>query len=177
MRYDALATYDRAGDFRVVIESPAGSRVKLKYEPELEAFTLSRPLVLGVSYPFDWGFVPGTRAPDGDPLDAMVLLDASTYPGVVITCRPFGVVRVTQRKGRGRERNDRVIGIAAESRRFDRVRDARDLPKRIRDEIEQFFLSAVLLEGKGVKLEGWGGPNEGRKVVAAAVAAHKKVAG
>jgi inorganic pyrophosphatase len=49
-----------------VIESPAGARVKLKYAPDLGGFILSRPLVLGVTYPFDWGFVPGTRAPDGD---------------------------------------------------------------------------------------------------------------
>ena len=63
-----LSARDDAGALRVIVESPAGSRVKLKYEPDLGAFTVSRPLVLGVVYPFDWGFVPGTHGPDGDPL-------------------------------------------------------------------------------------------------------------
>src|SRR5437867_4679311 len=174
MRYDELPTYDRAGDFHVVVEFPAGSRIKLKYEPELESFTVERPLVLGVSYPFDWGFVPSTRAPDGDPLDAMVLLEASTFPGVVLTCRPLGVVRITQKGTKGRERNDRVIAMPVKSRRFDGVRDARDLPRRTREEIEQFFLTAVLLEGKGVKLKGWDGPKAAKRVIDSAATAYQQ---
>lgn len=75
----ALSPRDPSGALRVVIESPAGARVKLKYVPDLGGFILSRPLVPGVAYPFDWGFVPGTRGPDGDPVDAMVLLDVPTF--------------------------------------------------------------------------------------------------
>jgi inorganic pyrophosphatase len=67
-----LGARSKAGDVRVVVEVPRGSRAKFKYDPELLAFTYSRPLVLGVEYPYDWGFVPSTMASDGDPLDVRI---------------------------------------------------------------------------------------------------------
>ena len=82
------------GVLNVVVESPAGATSKIKWEIELEAFALSRPLPLGMAYPHDWGFVPGTRAEDGDPVDALVLSEGTTYPGLVIPSLPLGVVRL-----------------------------------------------------------------------------------
>src|SRR4029079_9060474 len=103
------------GLLNVVVEAPAGSTNKIKWEPELGSFALSRPLPLGMAYPHDWGFVPGTRAADGDPVDAMVLSEGTTYPGLVIACRPIGVLRLEQnrKQGGGRERNDRILAVAA----------------------------------------------------------------
>ncbi|HZR82343.1 MAG TPA: inorganic diphosphatase [Candidatus Binatia bacterium] len=167
-----LPTFDRDGALRVVIETPAGSRIKFKYDPGEEVFLFGRPLVLGVSYPFDWGFIPSTRAEDGDPLDAMVYHDGAAYPGVVIACQPIGVVRVSQkRKGGGRERNDRVIAVPAKD---DRCNDARDLNERTRIELEQFFLAAVFLEGKGVQIKGWSGPSAAKSLISAAQATYNK---
>jgi hypothetical protein len=87
----------RDGGIYIVVESPRGSAVKLKYDGDFEAFTLSRPLVEGIVYPCDWGFVPSTCAADGDPLDAMVVWDRSTFPGVVLRCRMLGVLGVSNR--------------------------------------------------------------------------------
>jgi inorganic pyrophosphatase len=66
-----LPTYGDDGAVYAVVEAPKGSSVKLKYDVEFGAFLISRALSLGLSYPFDWGFVPSTRAPDGDPLDVL----------------------------------------------------------------------------------------------------------
>jgi inorganic pyrophosphatase len=162
---------DPQGAIRVVIESPRGATVKLKYDPDLGAMSVSRPLPLGLAYPFDWGFVPGTRAEDGDPLDALVYWDVSTYPGIVVPCRAIAVVRLEQdSKTNGRVRNDRILAVPVKHSRGDGVTSPDDLPARAKDEIAQFFLSAIFFEPKNPRLLGWGGPDEaGALVTASAV--------
>ena len=148
----SLPPRDESGALRVVVECPRGSRVKLKYSPRLGTFVLSRPLVAGVAYPYDWGFVPGTQAADGDPVDAMVLLDAPTFPGVVVCCRPLAVLELEQNaKQGGRQRNDRIVAAPAEARR-----PAIVLTDPVRDELVAFFQAAVLFQGKDVRVLGWG---------------------
>ena len=146
--------------FRVVVESPRGSTVKLKYDPALGVMSLSRPLTHGLIYPFDWGFVPGTQGPDGDPLDAIVIWDTPTFPGVVLPCRALGIVHIDQREpGKSaRQPNDRLVALPLKAPRFDHLRSVRDLPKRTREEIEQFFLASTALEKKDVRILGWEGP-------------------
>lgn len=155
------------GTFHVVIESPRGSTVKLKYDPELRAFTISRPLTRGLRYPFDWGFVPSTKGPDGDPLDAMVYWDVSTWPGVVLPCRALGVLEVDQRKkkGRGRERNDRLLMVPVSAVRADHLRSHQELSRREREELEHFFLTAVAFEKKDARILGWKGPAAAQKLL------------
>jgi inorganic pyrophosphatase len=155
-----LPARDREGNVHFVVESPRGSGMKLKYEPELGCFVLARVLALGVTYPFDWGFIPGTLAPDGDPLDAMVITDTPSYPGVVLASAPIGVVRVEQDEEGGRKRNDRVIAVPVKASRFDEIRDEKDISKRMREEIQQFFLTVVFFSNKNVQLLGWGGRDE-----------------
>jgi len=159
MSLDRLPARSSSGAFHVVVESPRGSALKLKYEPALGVVVLSRPLPLGLRYPFDWGFVPSTRAPDGDPLDAAVLVEAGSYPGVVIACRAIGLIALEQdKKDRsGRERNDRILAAPISAPRLHHVRDERDLAPRIREEIEQFFLNAVFFEPKNARILGWSG--------------------
>jgi inorganic pyrophosphatase len=165
---DPLSLPASSGDdvLNVVVESPAGSTSKIKWEPELQSFALSRPLPLGMAYPHDWGFVPGTHAADGDPFDAMVLSEATTYPGLVIPCRPIGVVRLEQnrKKGGGRERNDRIIAVAASAARHP-YRSAAELAPRLREELERFFLNIVFFEDKAPALLGWGDAGEAWRLV------------
>jgi inorganic pyrophosphatase len=163
----SLPSYAKDGSLHVVVESPRGSQVKVKYEPELGAFTLSRPLVLGLRYPYDWGFVPGTRADDGDPLDAMLLFDLPTYPGLVVPCRPIGVLELTQKRkqGGGRERNDRLMVVPIRARPGEALHSVDALRKEEKEELEAFFLHAVLFEDKGARVLGWKGPKHAAQLI------------
>ncbi len=167
-----LPAFSKEGFVHVVVESPRGASAKLKYEPELGAITFGRPLPHGLAFPFDFGFVPSTRAEDGDPLDAMILCDAGTYPGIVVVCRPIAVVEAAQaavrderRASAKRVRNDRVICVARDDRRSEQITDVKELPARMRDEIAAFFLSAVAFEGKDVEVLGWGDARAARRAI------------
>ena len=121
MNLAAIPTFASDDIFHVIVEAPRGSTLKLKYEPRWEAMSVSRPLPAGVSFAFDWGFVPSTEASDGDPLDALLLWDVPSFPGVVVPCRAIGVLQVEQnRRNRDpseRIRNDRVLSVPLDARR------------------------------------------------------------
>jgi inorganic pyrophosphatase len=85
------------GLIRVVIDTPRGAAVKLAYDPDTRVFEYSRPLPVGTTYPYDWGFIPSTLGDDGDPLDGLVIHQASTAPSVVIKCDLLGAISVKQR--------------------------------------------------------------------------------
>jgi inorganic pyrophosphatase len=158
----ALPPFDDEDRLRAVVETPRGSAVKLKYAPGLDVFELGRSLPLGVTYPYDFGFVPGTRGADGDPVDVLIIQDAPTFPGVVVACRLLGAVRVSQKDGSRRVPNPRLIAVPANDRRLE---DLRGLPPRTRAEIEQFFINVVLFEQKEARVEGWADPAAARTIV------------
>jgi inorganic pyrophosphatase len=88
--YFKLPTWAGQNHVYAVVETPRGSRVKMEFDPKLGAFTLAKPLFVGLTYPYDWGFIPSTLADDGDPLDVLIIHDAATYPGLVLRCIPVG---------------------------------------------------------------------------------------
>ena len=106
-----LPPFTEHGDVHVVVETPRGSRAKFSYDPKLKTFTLSKSLLTGLTYPHDWGFVPSTKADDGDPIDIMVIHDAATFPGIVLTCRVIGILQIEQKSKSKRERNDRLFAV------------------------------------------------------------------
>ena len=167
-----LSPFDASGTLRAVIESPRGSAVKLKYDAEIGLMTYGRALPLGLRFPCEWGFVPGTLADDGDPLDVLVLSDAPTFPGVVIACRAIGVIEVEQddRARRGRERNDRIVAVPLADRRAAPLHRYEDVSERMRAELEAFLLAAVQFQNKHVVIIGYGGPDEAHASVQRAVA-------
>ena len=78
--------------FNVIIETPKDSRNKFSYEPESRMFKLGKQLPAGAGFPYDFGFIPATRAEDGDPIDVVVLLDTATFPGCLVRVRLVGVI-------------------------------------------------------------------------------------
>jgi inorganic pyrophosphatase len=155
-----------AGGFHVVVEAPRGATVKLKHDPELDVMFGHRPLPLGFAYPYDWGFVPGTQAADGDPVDALVYWDVASYPGVVIRCRALGVLGLEQEaKTGGRERNDRILALPLVHPRGARLRTHADLDRRVLEEIEHFFTSSVFFEPKDPRILGWEGPEAAERLL------------
>jgi inorganic pyrophosphatase len=124
----------------VVVETPRGARAKLTFDPELKTFVLSKSLMLGLSYPYDWGFIPSTRAEDGDPLDAMVIHDAATTPGLVLRCKLIGVLQTIQKTKHDQIRNDRVIAVPTDSHRERELQGVGDLPPEVKEELEKFFV-------------------------------------
>ncbi|MBL9004444.1 MAG: inorganic diphosphatase [Myxococcales bacterium] len=153
-----LAPFDAQRNLRVVIETPRGSNVKIKYDEELGCFSLSRVLPLGVTYPHDFGFVPQTLAQDGDPLDVMVLMDVGTFPGVVITCRLLGALQIEERGLRGRP-NHRLVAVPLKAARRDEWRNFSDLGRRMQQELERFFIMSTAFTSKDPVVRGWVGPD------------------
>jgi len=160
-----LPTWADKRHLHVVVETPRGSRAKLAYEPKLRAFTLSKPLLAGLTYPYDWGFIPSTKAQDGDPLDVLIIHEAATYPGLVLTCTPIGILEVVQRKKGKKERNDRIFAVPDRSPFEGDLRDVRDLPKRAVEELEKFFQATDALQPKDLQFLGWRGPAQALKSI------------
>jgi inorganic pyrophosphatase len=132
---------------QVVIETPKGSRNKYAYDPDERVFLLKRVLPAGMYFPYDFGFVPRTKADDGDPLDAIVLMDEPAFPGCVLQCRIIGAILGEQQDEKGkRERNDRVIAVETRSHLYADVMDVDDLPSSLPNELGEFFVNYHRLE-------------------------------
>ena len=121
--------------FDVVIEIPAGSRNKYEIDHESGKIRLDRMLFTSTRYPYDYGFVENTLSLDGDPLDALVMLDEPTFPGCVVSCRVIGMLRMTDEKGG----DDKLLCVAAGDIRKDYLTDIADLPTFELEEIKHFF--------------------------------------
>ncbi len=161
---DRLPTRAEDGCLNVIVESPRGSSLKFDFDPKSGTFEVARPLPLGMSYPFDWGFIPGTRGADGDPLDAMILNDVPTYPGVLVRCRPIGMVEVLQSEsGAKPEINNRIVLLP--QWRDARLEEASDLPGDVRAQIENFFVSTAKFTDKQVRIKGWASAKKAMRFV------------
>jgi len=174
-----LPARDHDGNLLAVVEVPGGSHVKFKYDADREVFVWSRALTVGLTFPWDYGFVPRTRAPDGDALDLLIYSHAgATAPGVVVPSRVIGALRIEQRRGRGPvKRNDRVLVVPAAEKLHAGLRNAGQLPRRAREEIEAFFRASLALTGKHIELRGWGSAAEANRIVAQAIERYDRAVG
>jgi inorganic pyrophosphatase len=160
-----LPPFTDDGDVHVVIETPRGSRAKFAWDPKLETFSFRKSLLTGLSYPHDWGFVPSTKADDGDPLDIMVIHDATTFSGIIVTCRVIGILQIEQKSKKKSERNDRLFAVPRRSHSEQSLKDVADLTKPIREELEKFFIATDELEDKKLDIIGWKGPKAARQAI------------
>src|SRR5271166_3452113 len=163
--YLKLPTWADKEHLYVVVETPRGCRTKLKFDPNLEVFTMSKPLMVGLSYPYDWGFIPSTQAPDGDCLDVLIIHDSPTYPGVVLKAIPVGVLELVQVSKGKEERNDRVFAVPDCTPFEKEIEDIRHLPARAIEELERFFEATDALDDKRLKFRGWHGPARAIKTI------------
>src|SRR4029453_3192639 len=131
MDYKSLPTGEKAPQIvNAVIEIPSGSSNKYEFDVKLKVFKLDRVLYSAVHYPPDYGFIPNTLAPDGDPLDVLVLISRPTFPGCVMEARPVGMLKMTDDKGV----DEKVLAAGEGEPRFHRVETLDDgEPHRLRE--------------------------------------------
>ena len=140
--------------FDVIIEIPAGSRNKYEVDHLTGEIRLDRMLFTSTRYPYDYGFVKNTLSLDGDPLDALVMLDEPTFPGCVVSCRAIGMFNMTDEAGG----DDKLLCVAAGDIRKASLQDIKDVPEFELSEIQHFFEVYKALEpGKSVTGGEWVG--------------------
>jgi len=125
----------------VIIETPRGSSAKYAFDPETELFKLNKILPAGMVFPFEFGFIPHTMAEDGDPMDVLVLMEKSAYPGCLVECLVLGVIEAEQEKEWKMIRNDRIVARAVDSRLYSSLDSIKDIDKKIIDDIILFFVT------------------------------------
>lgn len=155
-------------DINVVIEIPGGagggSPVKYEVDKDSGAIVVDRIVNTAMFYPCSYGFVPNTLHADGDPTDVLVLCDVALMPGVVIGCRPVGVLKMEDESGM----DDKIIAVPGV--KIDpfqsHINDLEDVPQKMRDRIGHFFERYKdLEEGKWVKVIGWGDRAEAEAIL------------
>ena len=149
-------------EFDVTIEIPKGNRNKYEIDHETGRIRLDRMLFTSTRYPDDYGFIDDTLGEDGDPLDALVLLEEPTFPGCVIRCRALGMFRMRDEKGG----DDKVLCVPASDQRAAWRTDIEDVSEFHRLEIQHFFEVYKDLEpGKSVEGAHWVGREEAEEEI------------
>ena len=150
------------GEYAAVIEIPKGSRNKYEVDHETGRVFLDRVLYTNFVYPTDYGFFENTLGDDGDPLDALVLLEYPVFPGVGVKVRPVAVLNMSDEAGG----DAKIIAVPYKDPRWQHIQDVNDIPEQTRKEIEHFFARYKDLEpGKFVNIEGWGDAAEAETII------------
>jgi inorganic pyrophosphatase len=165
---------DLANDFNVIIEIPMhADPIKYEVDKQTGALFVDRFVSTSMHYPCNYGYIPQTVSGDGDPVDVLVITPFALMPGVVVRCRPIGLLKMTDEAGP----DTKLLSVPIDKLTplYRHVETARDLPELTLSQITHFFAHYKDLEpGKWVKIEGWGSPEEARREVLAGVAAAAK---
>ncbi len=160
----------KPGIVNVFIEIPGGSKNKYEFNKELNVFMLDRVLYSSVRYPYDYGFIPNTLADDGDPLDGMVMMDESTFPGCIIAARPICMLEMID----SGERDEKILCVPADDPRYNNVRSLKDIAPHRLEEIAEFFRTYKNLEKKETQILGWKDIDQVAPLVEKCIRAYKQ---
>ena len=153
------------GILQVIIETPKGSRNKFAFDPKQNIFVVKKVLPAGMVFPYDFGFLPKTLAPDGDPIDVLLLMDEPAYPGIAVRSRLIGIIEGEQIDGKKKNRNDRLLAVAEMNHMYANIKRPGDLPNKFLHELEEFFVNYHQLEGKKYNLLGIRGANQAMRMI------------
>ncbi|MGQ9917401.1 MAG: inorganic diphosphatase [Bryobacteraceae bacterium] len=146
---------------RMIVEIPKNSANKVKYDGTLGVFRLDRALYSPMHYPGDYGFIPGTLAEDGDPLDVLALVSEPSFTGCLIEVRPIGLLRMVDRD----EMDEKIIAVPTRNPSYDEIHTIDQVFPHVRRELEHFYSIYKELEGRVATTQGWGGPREARRAI------------
>lgn len=152
-------------EFNLVIEMPKNSHNKYEYDEELDVIKLDRVFYSAMALPHDYGFIPATRSEDGDHLDGIVLLDEPSYPGILIPCRPIGVLYMVD----SGEKDEKIICVPVDDPRYSHIQELEDLGQHFKKEITHYFEHYKDLQGKKVEANTWGDKAEALKVLESSI--------
>ncbi len=157
-------------DVNVIIEIPMnGDPIKYEVDKESGAMFVDRFMATAMHYPCNYGYIPNTLSADGDPVDVLVLTPIPLITGVVVRCRPIGVLMMTDEAGQ----DVKLLAVPVDKLCpiYKSIQTPQDLPSLTLEQIVLFFEHYKDLEpGKWVKIDGWKGPDEARHEILAAVA-------
>src|SRR5205814_4767595 len=159
---------------KVIIETPKGRRNKFNYDEDYRLFSLGGLLPEGLSFPYDFGFIPSTRSDDGDPLDVMVLMDEPAHVGCLLDVRIIGVIEATQIEDGKRTINNRLVGVAYHSYSHEDLTNIDQVQTDLLEQVEQFFISYNKSRGKKFKVRGRHGPKRAAELIEQGITAHEK---
>jgi inorganic pyrophosphatase len=145
----------------MIVEIPKNSSNKYEYDKETNLFRLDRSLYLPLHYPGDYGFIPGTLAEDGDPVDILALVEEPSFPGVLLLARPVGVLDMVD----GGQPDQKVLAVPHRNPRFDEIHSVDEVFPHYLREIVEFFSIYKNLENKHVEVRGWQGADEARNMI------------
>jgi inorganic pyrophosphatase len=157
---------DRRPPVEVTVEIPSGSRNKYEFDHQRRRFVLDRTLYSSVHYPCDYGFIEGSLADDGDPLDVLVIIAEPTFPGCVVRARPVGVLDMVDEKGH----DYKILAVAHDDPRWEATEALEDLSPHRLLEIENFFETYKTLEHRPTTVNGWLGTADAWRIIDAAMA-------
>jgi inorganic pyrophosphatase len=168
--HDVPLPNDPAAWFPVFIEIPKGSKVKYELDKPTGLLMVNRVLYSAVVYPANYGFIPRTYCPDGDPLDVLVLAQEEVVPQVLLRGRAIGVMRMSDEKGQ----DDKIIAVHVDDPAYQDYRDIAELPQHRLREIQRFFLDYKVLESKEVVVEAPLGAEEALPILREAISLYVK---